>query len=187
MGTRPVDRIAPGRVAGRPGPLVARPDLDLPHGYGEDDRADPDRSGRGRRSGRVGRFVHRYGWRAYAVPLLTVATLLTLGDLATSTSPNSVAATTAPTTAAEAPLAPAEGEAVPDTAAELDAGPSDAPQPVGTETYVEKGAGTVSVVDVTSGVSGSGPLRRFAVEIENGSKPRAIAASATLNEKDAPP
>jgi predicted Zn-dependent protease len=171
VGTRPVDRTAPGRVAGRPGPLVARPDLDLPQGYGEDEH---DRSGRGRRSGRVGRFVHRYGWRAYAVPLLTVATLLTLGDLATSpaTSPHSVAATTAPTTAAatttDASPAPVEGEGVPDGAAELDAGPSDAPQPVGTETYVEKGAGTVSVVDVTSVVSGSGPLRRFAVEIENG-------------------
>jgi predicted Zn-dependent protease len=169
VGTRPVDRTAPGRVAGRPGPLVARPDLDLPHGYGEDHRADHDRPGRGRRSGRMGRFVHRYGWRAYAVPLLTIATLVTLGDLATSpaTSPSSVAATTAPTTPA-APLESAEPEGVPEVTADVDAGPIDAPQPVGAETYVEKGAGTVTVVDVTTPVAGSGPLRRFAVEIEDG-------------------
>jgi hypothetical protein len=176
VATRPVDSrpraIRPGAIdeppyrgASRPGPLVARPDLDFPHAY--------DRSGRGRRTGRVGRFVHRYGWRAYAVPLLTLATLITLGDLAinpTATAPSSVATTPAPATAAPpttaAPLASAEPEGVPDAAA--DAGPTDAPQPLGAQTYVEKGAGTVSVVDITSPVSGTGPLRRFAVEIEDG-------------------
>jgi hypothetical protein len=39
---------------------------------------------------------------------------------------------------------------------------------VGAETYVEQGAGTVSVVDGTSPVYGSGPLRRFVVEVEDG-------------------
>ena len=38
----------------------------------------------------------------------------------------------------------------------------------GEETYVETGAGTVSVVDGTSEVMGTGPLRRFIVEIEDG-------------------
>jgi hypothetical protein len=177
------------RVAARPGPLVARPDVDLPY----EDRGPTGRSDRGRRPGRVGRFVHRYGWRAYAVPLLTLVTLITLGDLATSpaaTAPSSVGATTAPTTAAplttDVPLAPADGEGIPDAAAGLDAGPTDAPQPVGAETYVEKGAGTVSVVDVTSPVAGSGPLRRFAVEIEDGIEVDGVAFAeavrATLSD-----
>jgi hypothetical protein len=38
----------------------------------------------------------------------------------------------------------------------------------GTETYVEKGTGTVSVVDGASPVLGTGPLRRFIVEVEDG-------------------
>ncbi len=174
-GTRPgaVDERT-DRAASRPGPLVARPDLDLPYRY-DDDRARYDRSGRGRRAGRVGRFVHRYGWRAYAVPLLTLATLITLGDLAlnpTATAPSSVATRPAPTpagpTTPAAPLASTEPEGDTEVTAEVDAGPVDAPQPVGAETYVEKGAGTVTVVDLTSPVAGSGPLKRFAVEIEDG-------------------
>ncbi len=185
MATRPIDspprRIRPDdyddrvyRIADRPRPLVARPDLDLPYGYDDDPAAFPRaplaRSVRGRRPGRVGRFVHRFGWRAYAVPLLTLATLITLGDLAlnpTATTPNSaVTSSAAPTTAA--PLPPVQIDAIPEVTAEVDAGPVDAPQPVGAEAYVEKGAGTVSVGDVTSPVSGTGPLKRFAVEVEDG-------------------
>jgi predicted Zn-dependent protease len=178
----------PYRVASRPGPLVARPDVDVPYGY-DDDRDRYDRSGRGRRGGRVGRFVHRYGWRAYAVPLLTLATLLTLGDLAlnpTATAPSSVATTTAPTSP-PAPLPSAEPEAVPQVTAEVDAGPVDAPQPVGAEAYVEKGAGTVTVVDVTSPVAGSGPLKRFAVEIEDGIGVDGAAFSAAVRTTLADP
>jgi hypothetical protein len=57
-----------------------------------------------------------------------------------------------------APTAPAEG----------DADPSQAPQTVGAETYVEQGAGSLSVVDGTSEVYGDGPLQRFIVEVEDG-------------------
>jgi predicted Zn-dependent protease len=62
----------------------------------------------------------------------------------------------------------------------VDAGPVDEPQPVGAETYVEKGAGTVTVVDVTSPVAGSGPLKRFAVEIEDGIGVDGAAFSAAV-------
>jgi hypothetical protein len=124
-------------------------------------------------SGRVRRFVARWGWRAYAIPLLTVATLLTLGDLvlgglrATPTSA-SPAASTAPTTAlpstpsaavTEEPPAPAEGEG----------GPTEtAPPPAGSTGFVQQGAGTVTIVDGTSPVYGTGPLQRFVVEVEDG-------------------
>ena len=39
---------------------------------------------------------------------------------------------------------------------------------VGEETYVEKGDGSLSVVDGCSEVYGTGPLKRFIVEIEDG-------------------
>ncbi len=73
--------------------------------------------------GRLRRFVRRHGWRAYAVPFLTVATLVTLVDLAVndpapapsqSASATLIAPTTAaPPTSAVAPSAPAQGDAGP--------------------------------------------------------------------------
>jgi hypothetical protein len=57
---------------------------------------------------------------------------------------------------------------------------------VGAETFVEKGAGTVSVVDGTSPVHGTGPLRRFLVEVEDGigvdGPSFAAAVEATLGD-----
>jgi hypothetical protein len=121
------------------------------------------------RPGRIARFVRRYGWRAYAIPLLTVATLIALVDVALTAPVTSDAASVAPIeqpqpkTPAPLPLpdpdpAPAQG----------DAGPSLAPQVAGAEAYVEQGAGSVSVVDGASPVYGSGPLQRFVVEVEDG-------------------
>jgi hypothetical protein len=119
--------------------------------------------------GRIHRFVRRYGWRAYALPLLIVATLGALVDVAVN-----VVAARAPTggSATEA-MPPAtlpllEETPVPTAPAEGDIGPSLPPQAVGEETYVEQGAGTLSVVDGTSPVHGTGPLQRFVVETEDG-------------------
>jgi Protein of unknown function (DUF3152) len=154
------------RPASRPLPLVARSDLGAAPRYVAEDRYEYGRreNDRGRRT-RVRRFVHRYGWRAYAVPLLTVATLITLGDLAvhgSDSTPTTVAAkAAAPTTAA--PLSDgADGDA------EGDAGPSEEPSGDAAHKYVRKGDGTVSIVDGRSRVYGKGPLRRFVVEIEDG-------------------
>jgi hypothetical protein len=152
-----------GARAPRSGPLVARTDLL--------DASRPRASVR-RSEGRVRRFVRRYGWRAYAVPLLTVATLVTLVDLALSTpgeptgSAGSAAAAQV-SSAAPQPVSDAPGSLT--APAEGDIGPTETAAPaVGTEPYVEKGAGSVTVVDGTSQVYGSGPLHRFAVEIEDG-------------------
>jgi hypothetical protein len=141
----------------------------------------------GRKPGRVRRFVQRYGWRAYAVPLLAIATIVTLVDLAIGapSSPAVPAGTTAvaqPST--EAPVA--AFEPLTTGAAEGDAEPSQAPQSPGEETYVEMGAGTLSIVDGTSAVYGSGPLRRFIVEVEDGiavdGAPFAQAVESTLGD-----
>jgi hypothetical protein len=113
------------------------------------------------REGPVRGFVQRWGWRAYAIPLLTVATVATLVDIVDpgTSSPTEAAASTAvaPTTPTHVSAALA-GEAEPS---------AQAPTPTGT-TSVEQGAGSVSVVDGTSPVYGTGPLERYVVEVEDG-------------------
>jgi hypothetical protein len=141
----------------------------------------------GRRPGRLRRFIQRYGWRSYVLPLLTIATIVTLVDLAL-TSPGMPADTRpggAPTTAA-AELTPPAVDAAPIPPAEGDAAPSEAPATVGVESYVEQGAGTLSVVDGMGPVYGTGPLQRFIVEVEDGigveGLPFAQAVEATLGD-----
>jgi len=118
----------------------------------------------------VGRFVRRHGWRAYAIPLLTIATVLTLGDLVFSPAQSSDAgvvrgATVAGITTAVAPPSAASS---PTASFDSEADPAGTPAAVGAAGFVQKGAGTVSVVDGTSKVYGSGPLQRFVVETEDG-------------------
>jgi hypothetical protein len=124
-----------------------------------------------RAPGRVRRFVRRYGWRAYAIPLLTLATLAALVDLVVD-DPVVPSSTTGEVTATDDPprlALRAPGETPASTApAEGEAGPSLAPQVAGEETYVEQGAGSLAIVDGTSPVHGTGPLQRFVVEIEDG-------------------
>ncbi|GAA4745076.1 hypothetical protein GCM10023328_28950 [Modestobacter marinus] len=138
--------------------------------------------------GRFRRFVRRYGWRAYAVPVLAVATLLALIDVVrpgggegpTSTASAEAVETSAPTTP---PVVDVE---------DVPAGVPSTPAPPPGETapaapaYVEQGAGSVSVVDGTSGVYGTGPLERFVVEVEDGidvdGAAFAAAVEATLGD-----
>jgi uncharacterized protein DUF3152 len=130
-------------------------------------------AGRAAPAGRVRRFVHRYGWRAYAIPVLTVATLVALIDTAatdvadagtradTAAAEHSAATST---TAGRAPAA-ATGTRLADGEEQLTA---TVPEGPGAPSYVEHGAGSVSVVDSSSSVRGSGPLERFVVEVEDG-------------------
>jgi hypothetical protein len=160
VGGRPADgrRADPGPRSPRPprpAPLVARPALPV----------TPRERGVRYRPGRMRRFVLRYGWRAYAVPLLTIATIAVLVDLAL-TPPVTQAATGNATVVTASPSGTAASQPMP--SAEGDAGPSQAPQVVGEETYVEVGGGSLAVVDGSSEVYGSGPLQRFIVEVEDG-------------------
>ncbi len=158
------------------GPLVARRD---PVGRrGRRPGAPPD----GGPHGAWARFASRWGWRAYAVPLLAVLTVLTLVDVAVS-GPDSEAAPGSTTSAAsesalvaalEASTTPtATPTANPDATtepapAEGDANPTELPATTGPASFVETGAGSVSVVDGASQVYGTGPLARFVVEVEDG-------------------
>jgi hypothetical protein len=126
--------------------------------------------------GRLRRFVLRHGWRAYAIPLLTIATLLTLVDLAREGSaaepaadaPSASAPASAPASASAGGTAVGSGTPAPTGPAEGESAPTATPSVASDVTYVEQGAGTVTVVPGTSPVYGTGPLRRFAVEVEDG-------------------
>ena len=171
MGGRPDDGRASGvpaagagprtrvRDAPPPGPLVARPRLPT------NPRPRPRRPDVP--VGRVALFVQRYGWRAYALPLLTIATIITLVDLALAAPvATSAASPVSSSTAVAPPSAASPGG--PTSSLDSDAGPPDTAPVVGAASFVQKGSGTVSVVDGTSTVHGTGPLRRFVIETENG-------------------
>jgi Protein of unknown function (DUF3152) len=138
--------------------------------------------------GRFRRFVHRFGWRAYAIPVLAVVTVVTVADLAlggpdTAGSAGAAAAISASAAveppAVETPSSIAPG---PSRSADVDNGPTSSPATPTAEDYVEKGKGSVSIVDGSSDVMGSGPLRRFAVEIEDGIEVDARAFAAAVTE-----
>ncbi|CCG04900.1 DUF3152 domain-containing protein [Blastococcus saxobsidens] len=123
-------------------------------------------------AGRVRRFARRYGWRAYAIPLLALATIAVLVDLAVNPPVPAPAASSepgaAPPSAMEVAPIPPVPPAEPAAPAEGDAGPTETAPPATVEEYVEQGAGTLSVVDGGSDVLGSGALQRFVVEVEDG-------------------
>ncbi len=141
--------------------------------------------------GRFRRFVTRWGWRAYAIPLLALATVVTLVDLASGGAGTSGSATAAPTPSAEAPRtaeAVAEPSATPTAPAEIDAAPAEAPETaVGAPGFVQQGAGSVTVVPGTSQVRGTGPLQRFVVEVEDGIEVDGPSFAAAVEETLADP
>ena len=118
-------------------------------------------------------FVRRWGWRAYAIPVLAVVTIAALVTSTASSSPSKAAADR-PTTATSAhraspPPAPAEmplkgdatGAGDNSTALKgyaLPSGPA----------YTIKGAGTFRVLRGTSPVVGKGQLYRYSIDVENG-------------------
>ncbi|MDK3256079.1 DUF3152 domain-containing protein [Blastococcus capsensis] len=154
-------RLTDGRPAASQGPRAAR------------SRPVPPAARRGPAPvGRVRRFARRHGWRAYALPLLALATIAVLVDLALHPPVPAPAASSepgaAPPSAMEVAPIPPVRPAEPAAPAEGDVGPTETAPPATVEEYVEQGAGTLSVVDGGSAVSGSGPLQRFVVEVEDG-------------------
>jgi Protein of unknown function (DUF3152) len=134
--------------------------------------------------GRFRRFLTRWGWRAYAVPLLALATVVTLLDLVVSDSGTGGSATAAPgpSVAAVAP-GPVEPSATPTAPVEVDAAPAESPETAaGAPGFVQQGAGTVTVVPGTSPVYGTGPLQRFVVEVEDGIEVDGPAFAAAVEE-----
>ena len=118
-------------------------------------------------------FVRRWGWRAYAIPVLLVITVVALLTSTTSSNPDRAVAApasgAASTTAASPPPAPKEmplkndatGAGDNNTALKgyaLPSGPA----------YTTQGAGTFRVLKGTSPVIGKGRLYRYSIDVENG-------------------
>jgi Protein of unknown function (DUF3152). len=155
------------RLRSPDGPLRAREDplSDLPS-VRRDDRTMMGLPPRGRFS----RLVVDLGWRAYAIPLLVIATLLTVIDLAGSGPGSAETLPAASSSAGGTQPSPqqtvfVDGPANNKPAANL---PSSA-LPSGAQ-FAEQGNGQFDVVPGTSQVYGDGPLKTFTVEVEQGIK-----------------
>jgi hypothetical protein len=129
---------------------------------------------------RLREFVRRYGWRAYALPVLAVVTVVAL--LTTKEAPPGgqhppvAAGRHGPTTTRPT----ATGPTTPPPARSHIALKSDAPGPRADNTvlkaaalppgpaYSEQGTGTFRTLRGTSPVVGSGPLHRYSIDVENG-------------------
>jgi len=132
-------------------------------------------------AGRWRAFAGRYGWRAYALPLLALVTVLALVNMGLhgdDPQPTAAGQATAPTsspvvsTPASSPVAsgsaavsssrkvstPASSPAVPLRSWQLPPGPA----------YTFNGTGSFSTIDGSSSVLGRGQLFRFTIDIENG-------------------
>jgi uncharacterized protein DUF3152 len=119
-------------------------------------------------------FVRRYGWRAYALPILlviTIAALLTTHTAGQGTAPAGHPQAQGPGNAVAPPAAAASQTLKVDdvagrinskalAAAALPAGPA----------YTAKGDGTFRVLKGTSPVVGKGKTYRYDIEVENGIK-----------------
>jgi hypothetical protein len=112
-------------------------------------------------------FTGRYGWRAYALPVLliiTVTALLTTNEVRKGTpQPKAIAKNPAPPVASSSFTL--KNDAPPgkhnDTVLKAGALPAGAP-------YTENGTGTFQILKGTSPVVGKGRLYRYSIEVEKG-------------------
>jgi hypothetical protein len=120
-------------------------------------------------------FTRRYGWRAYALPVLVVITILALVNAGTAAKAKSGATQSGgagqnaagqtsgpPVAAANIPLTPDQtGANSVNTVLAGDALPSGA-------AYTTTGTGSYTVLPGTSRVVGTGTLHRYSIEVEKG-------------------
>lgn len=126
-------------------------------------------------------FVRRYGWRAFALPLLLVVTVVALLTMQKSPdnsagrrqdAANTPTTTPAPAQGSSPPVAPSS---IPLKSDQPSTGAYQNPLEVGAlpsgAAYAKSGDGTFRVVKLTSGTSkviGHGRLFRYDIEVENG-------------------
>jgi hypothetical protein len=134
-------------------------------------------------AGPVRRFVRAWGWRAYALPLLVVLSVLCGIDVANGSEAGiPLVGSKPPATGAAAPVT-AQPTAAPSPTAKpkptptgiyVDDGGAGTARPLpptalpAGAAYTKTGSGRFDVVPGTSPVYGTGPLHRFTVEIEAG-------------------
>ncbi|HEY7101413.1 MAG TPA: DUF3152 domain-containing protein [Mycobacteriales bacterium] len=198
-GSDPADRFAPPyrivTLRTPDGPLRARLDPREPAGRpitfaGRSYRPAP---------GPLRRFVRTWGWRAYALPVLTVLTVLCGMDVANGSTglplvrtgsggPAPQAAASATAGAAAAAPAPASPAKPTPTGIYVDDGGSGTSRPLPSTAlppggpYTQRGGERYDVVAGTSKVFGSGPLHRFTVELEAGVTDDGAAFAAAVEK-----
>lgn len=155
--------------------------------------------GRGRGSGTRWRsFVGRYGWRAYALPLLTVVSVVAIYNISTHRDrPGARAATSAPAGQSSVeptptPLSsrPAAGSTPPPTSKPATGSTRPTPTPTPTPlsplalpagpAFSMTGQGSFSTIPGSSDVLGQGHLYRFTIDVEDGisgADPQVFAAA----------
>ena len=136
-------------------------------------------------------FAGRYGWRAYALPLLAVVTVLAILNVGSHRNPPparaAASAASTPSTVASSPVA-SSSPATP-TATATATAPSKTSRPATSSSkpvvssptrslaspelppgppYTFQGTGSFSTVAGHSGVLGKGRLYRFTIDVENG-------------------
>lgn len=163
--------------------------------------------GRDRGSGARWRaFAGRYGWRAYALPLLTVLSVVAVYNISTHRDrPAARAQTSVPAAQSPVVTTPTPQSSRPSAAASSSrpqtskpvtssARPTPTPTPLSPlalpagPAYSMTGQGSFSILPGSSGVLGRGNLRRFTIEVEDGisgADPQAFAASvmSTLSDQ----
>src|SRR5690349_16005744 len=161
-GADPADRFAPPyrivTLRTPDGPLRARLDPREPAGRpltfaGRSYRPAP---------GPLRRFVRTWGWRAYALPVLTALTVLCGMDVANGSTGLPLVRTGAGGSGTARPLPPT-------------ALPAGGP-------FAQRGGERYDVVPGTSKVFGSGPLHRFTVELEAGVTDDGAAFAAAVEK-----
>jgi len=131
-------------------------------------------------AGKWRRFVRRYGWRAYALPVLAVITVVVLATAANGgDKPAPVAAarpsgTAPPAAAGDISLKSDQpGAGAQQTALAAEALPPGPPYTVG-------GAGTFRTLPGSGPVVGTGTVHRYSIDVENGITGIDLAAFAKL-------
>lgn len=185
------------QAAGRPGPQPLKASWDpVQRGPRPTARVRPTRNGRRRST--IGWFVHRYGWRAYAIPVLIGLTVLvivqvgrppvstaatTSGGVSSLTTVVNGATTTRLVTVTSAPTSgPAAGGGTgvtPSSSATTSSG-LQGPIPNGTynlaaatlppgAAFAAKGKGTWHLVKGTTAPMGTGPTKfTYSIQVEDG-------------------
>jgi hypothetical protein len=177
---------------------VTRPSAPQRHRYPKDlNRPASRNSGLG---ARWRTFAGRYGWRAYALPLLTVVSLFAILHPSSHRDQRPAGAAAAPALSTGPASQPAPrtsaASVVPQSSpAKLDRPASSSPAkrlsplalPPG-PSYPTKGDGTFSVLAGSTGVVGKGQLYRYTIEVEHGvtgvdRKAFAAAVVSTLSDR----
>jgi hypothetical protein len=137
---------------------------------------------------RLHSFVRRYGWRAYALPILA---LLTVAALMTSTSSNEPSAPAGKTGTPGAAAAPVSSP--PTASSRIALGKDDNQGALSDKVlraavrpgaaYTKVGTGTYRVLPGTGRKFGSGKLFRYSIDVENGVQGVDLAQFAGLVDK----